>query len=244
MRVRATVAYDGTAYGGWQLQPGLMTVQERIETVLAQLDGVRPKIHGSGRTDRGVHARGQVFHVDLVRTFEPADLIRGMNALLPEDIRIRACARTSPTFHARRNAVWKEYRYNIWNGPAVPPDLRLYRTRCVRPLNAAAMRAAAACLVGRHDFAAFAANPNRVVESTVRTITRLAIQKRGPDLCLVVRGDGFLYKMVRSLAGLLIRIGEGAVPPESAKTILESRLRTAAVPTAPPQGLFLWRVGY
>ena len=244
MRFRITVAYDGTAYGGWQIQPNALTVQEQVERTLHTLCGVRPKVHGSGRTDQGVHALGQVLHADLDRPFIPAALAKGMNALLPTDIRVMGCVRAPDEFHARRSAVWKEYRYFIWNGPVLPPHLRLYRTHCVRPLNVAAMRRAAALLVGRHDFSALTANPNRIVESTVRELTRLDVRKKGHECVIIARSEGFLYKMVRSLAGLLIRIGEGALPPESAQRILESRTRTATVPTAPPQGLFLWRVGY
>lgn len=244
MRYRFTAAYDGTAYGGWQVQPGVMTVQERLELTLERLTGTRPKIHGSGRTDRGVHALGQVAHVDLDKSFTPAALQRALNALLPADIRIMACAEASPDFHARRSAVWKEYRYFIWNGPVLPPHVRLYRAHVIRPLDVNVMREAASHLVGRHDFAALTANPNRLVESTVREITRLNVLRKGSELTVVVRGDGFLYKMVRSIAGILIRIGEGALPASEMIRILDSGVRTAAVPTAVPQGLFLWHVGY
>jgi tRNA pseudouridine38-40 synthase len=244
MRYRITVAYDGTAYGGWQVQPGAMTVQERLELTLERLAGARPKVHGSGRTDQGVHALGQVAHFELDKPFAPASLHRGLNALLPADVRITACAAADPEFHARRSAVWKEYRYFIWNGPVLPPHLRLYRAHVIRPLKAAPMREAAAHLIGRHDFAALTANPNREVESTVREITRLDVRKTGPEIVIVVRGNGFLYKMVRSIAGILIRIGEGATPAGEMALIRESKVRTARVPTAPPQGLFLWHVGY
>jgi tRNA pseudouridine38-40 synthase len=244
MRYRITVAYDGTAYGGWQVQPKTMTVQERIEETLERLAGTRPKVHGSGRTDQGVHALGQVAHFELDRPFAPASLHRGLNALLPADIRVTACSEADPGFHARRSAVWKEYRYFIWNGPVLPPYLRLYRAHVPRPLEASLMREAASHLVGRHDFAALTANPNREVESTVREISRLNVRKTGPEIVIVVRGEGFLYKMVRSIAGILIRIGEGAMPAGEMALIRDSRIRTARVPTAPPQGLFLWRVGY
>jgi tRNA pseudouridine38-40 synthase len=244
MRYRITVAYDGTGYGGWQVQPGVMTVQERLESTLERLAGTRPKIHGSGRTDRGVHALGQVAHFDLERPFTGTALQRGLNALLPPDIRITACDQTDPEFHARRCAAWKEYRYFIWNASVLPPHVRLYRAHVIRPLNVTLMREAAAHLVGRHDFAALTANPNREIASTVREITRLDVRKKGPEIAIVVRGDGFLYKMVRSIAGILIRIGEGALPAGEMARIRESKVRTARVPTAPAQGLFLWRVGY
>ena len=244
-RYRLDVAYDGTAYAGWQIQPNGVTIQAALEEQLAELaGGDRPKVHGSGRTDQGVHARRQVAHVDLCGGMPPAALARALNALLPADIRIVNAAYAHPAFHARRDAVAKEYRYCIWNGPVVPPFVRLYRTHVRPPLDVAAMREAAALLCGRHDFAAFTANPNRKVESTVRSLTALDIRKRGREVTIVARGEGFLYKMVRSLAGWLIRVGEGAAPAAQTTEILASRRRTARVPTAPPEGLFLWKVEY
>ena len=243
-RYRITVAYDGTAYGGWQIQPNAPTVQAAIEGRLKTLAGADVKIHGSGRTDQGVHARGQVAHFDLERPLPPAALTKGLNALLPPDIRVLSARRAAPAFHARRSARSKEYRYFIWNDAILPPHARLYHAH-VRPrLDVAAMNAAAGHLIGRHDFAAFTANPNRVVESPVRTLARLRVTRRGRAIVVVAAGDGFLYKMVRSLCGLLIRVGEGALRPDAAREILASRVRTARVPTAPPEGLFLWRVSY
>ncbi len=147
-------------------------------------------------------------------------------------------------FHARRSAAAKEYRYFIWNADILPPVLRHYRTHVRQPLDVEAMQAAAVLLEGRHDFAAFSANPNRPVESTVRELYRLQVRRRGAEIVIIARADGFLYKMVRSLAGFLIQVGAGAVPAREADAILRSRERTARVPTAPPQGLFLWRVFY
>lgn len=244
IRHRITVAYDGSAYAGWQVQPGHRTIQSEIEGALARLAGAPVKIHGSGRTDQGVHARGQVAHFDLPRAIPPANLKRALNGLLPADIRVLAAARARPDFHARRSAREKEYRYFIWNGEILPPWQRSYRAHIRRPLDVAAMRAAAECLVGRHDFASFTANSNREVESTVRRLTGLRVTRRGAEITVSARSDGFLYKMVRSLCGFLIRVGEGAVGPAEARAILASRTRTARVPTAPPQGLFLWRVTY
>jgi tRNA pseudouridine38-40 synthase len=243
-RYRITVAYDGTNYAGWQVQPGHPTVQAAIEAALGRLAGEAVKIHGSGRTDQGVHAAGQVAHFDLARPWEPERLLKGLNALLAADVRVRRVARARAGFHARRSAVGKEYRYFIWNAPTADPCRRLYHTHVRPPLDARAMQAAAAQLLGRHDFAAFAANPNREVESTVRTVTRLAVRRRGAEIVIRAASDGFLYKMVRSLVGLLIRVGEGAVAPSEVPAILASRVRTARVPTAPPEGLFLWQVRY
>ena len=244
-RYRLTLAYDGTAYAGWQIQPGHSTVQQVLQDALKRLTGETVIVHGSGRTDTGVHARGQVAHLDVERS-DPLEevLRRGMNAVLPADIRVLDARRAGAGFHARRSAVSKEYRYCIWNAEVVPPFLRCYRTPVRDPLDTDAMARAAAMLVGRHDFAAFTANPNRLVETTIRRLFALTVRRRGPDIAIVAKADGFLYKMVRSLAGFLIRVGEGAVPPETAAAVLTSKVRTARVPTAPPQGLFLWKVNY
>lgn len=241
---RFKLAYDGTAYGGWQIQPNAVTIQSLIEQALGKLTGTTVKLHGSGRTDRGVHAMGQVAHCALPYNPQPDELLRSLNGLLPPDIRVMQAARCSPRFHARRSATSKEYRYFIWNDAVMPPTLRYYRTHVRQPLDTTAMQAAATRLEGRHDFAAFTANPNRPVESTVRVLSHLQVRRRGAEIVIIARADGFLYKMVRSLAGFLIRVGTGAVPAETTDTILQSRERTAHVPTAPPQGLFLWRVYY
>lgn len=243
-RYRMTVAYDGSAYAGWQIQPRHVTVQERLLSAIERVTGERTVVHGSGRTDRGVHARGQVAHFDLQAPREPQKLREALNGVLPPDIRVLALGRASQSFHARHGASGKEYRYFIWNDEIVPPPLRLYRAHIRKPLNVSAMKQAAASLVGKHDFAAFAANPDRIVESTVRTLRKLDVRRRGREICIVAQADGFLYKMVRSLAGYLIRVGEGSVPPNGAGAILKSVQRTARVPTAAAQGLFLWEVFY
>ena len=244
-RYRMLLAYDGTAYAGWQVQPRHRTVQGELERVLEQLTGRPVRVEASGRTDSGVHARGQVAHFDLTdMVIDPDRLQVGLNALLDPDIRVAAVKPTPSTFHARFSAKGKEYRYFIHNDPVVPPFDQRYRTHIRQPLDAAAMQQAAGWLVGRHDFAAFAANPNREIDGTVRTVYRLSVSRKGPLLTLRACGDGFLYKMVRSLAGYLIRVGAGEVAPEAARATLESRVRTARVPTAAPEGLFLWRVYY
>jgi tRNA pseudouridine38-40 synthase len=243
-RFKLTLAYDGTAYCGWQVQPNGVAVQAVVEGVLERLTGRAVKVHGSGRTDRGVHARGQVAHCDVVQFNRSRDLMRALNALLPADIRVMGVTQVAPDFHARKGAVGKQYRYQIWNGDVLPPHLLRYRTHIRRKLDVVAMQQAAALLVGRHDFAAFTANPRREVESTVRSVTRLDVRKRGNEITLIAESEGFLYKMVRSLAGWLIRVGEGAVDPEETLEVLRAGVRTAHVPSAPPQGLSLWRVWY
>jgi len=243
-RYKLLLAYDGAAYAGWQVQPNQRTVQSELEAALRRLAGASVKLHGSGRTDQGVHAAGQVAHCDLPFVLPAASLVRALNALLPAAIRILRAQLVGAAFHARRSAVRKEYRYLIWNGKVISPFLRLYRTHVRAPLDVRAMRQAAALMVGRHDFAAFTANPNREVESTRRHVMKLTVSRKGREITIRVQSDGFLYKMVRSLAGFLIRVGAGAVPPEEALRILHSKIRTARVPTAPPQGLFLWQVWY
>ncbi len=240
-----SIAYDGTAYAGWQVQPRHTTVQGELERVLHELSGGKVRVESSGRTDSGVHAREQVAHFDLPEnSFRPDKLLIGMNALLEPDIRVLAVRPASPDFHARFSAKGKEYRYYIINKKVITPFQRLYRTGIREPLDVSAMQQAAAHLQGRHDFAAFAANPNRELDGTVRNLFRLTVSQKGSEILIRAAADGFLYKMVRSLAGFLIRIGRAELPPEAARTILESKLRTARVPTAPPEGLFLWRVYY
>ena len=244
-RFKLTVAYDGTAYAGWQVQPRNASVQQMVEDALLVICGQKVKVHGSGRTDRGVHARGQVAHVDLATRLGTEALRRALNARLPQDISVLRVVAVRPSFHARRSACRKEYRYFVWNGATILPDKRLYYTYVYRPLDVAAMREAAAHFVGRHDFASFTANPQREVKSTVRTVFGCTISKKGSEIVFRVSGEGFLYKQVRSMVGFLLRVGEGAERPEAVAELLEAAApRKARVPSAMPQGLFLWRVFY
>lgn len=243
-RYRLTVAYDGTQYAGWQIQPSHRTVQGELERALRELTGETERIQCSGRTDAGVHARGQVAHFDLVKPAVLRKLLIGFNALLDGDIRVLSVQRAKSDFHARFTAKGKEYRYFIWNGEIMPPFLRNYRALVRAPLDVTAMNKAAKLLVGRNDFAAFSANPHYERDGTVRHLRDLKVMRRGREFTIVAKGDGFLYKMVRSLAGFLIRVGAGDLKPEAAAEILTSKIRTARVPTATPQGLFLWNVCY
>lgn len=243
-RYKLLIAYDGFEYAGWQVQPGLKTIQGELEKCFHRLIGETIKVHGSGRTDQGVHAVGQVAHVDLPTHLPKDRIIQAANSLLPSAIRLMRVGAAKETFHARRDAASKEYRYFIWNGLIMPPFLCRYRTHIRYPLDISAMKKAAALLVGRHDFSAFTVNPRRTVESTVRNLSLLAVRRRGNEITILARSEGFLYRMVRSLAGFLIRVGMGDLPWTEAKNILAYKKRTAVVPTAPPQGLFLWRVDY
>ncbi len=259
MRFRLLLAYDGTAYNGWQRQPsGLPSIQQTIEEALLPFarhgkEGPPPgfagfTVVGSGRTDAGVHAHGQVAHVNIDRDLPPVALKRALNVSLPADIRVLDVSAAAPDFHAQFSTHGKEYRYFVWNGEVLPPDRRLYAAHVRNPLDIAAMRDAAARFVGEHDFAAFTANPHRTVASTVRTVRGIdVVAEPAPFGTLVefrVCGNGFLYKMVRSIVGFLLAVGLGRERPENVDEVMASRVRTARVESAPPQGLFLWSVQY
>jgi tRNA pseudouridine38-40 synthase len=241
---KLTIAYDGTCYAGWQLQPNGKTVQEVVERALAKIAGRQVRIHGSGRTDAGVHAKGQVANCSPDTQLESATLLRALNANLPEDIRVLRVQEVDAKFHARFSATGKEYRYQVDCGVAADPFLRMYTWHHPRPLDIAAMRAVARLLKGRHDFSALSANPMRTVETTVRTISKLSVTKRGNVLTIAVAADGFLYKMVRSIVGALVKVGEGRLTIEQLQQLMKAKKRTALVETAPAKGLFLWRVFY
>jgi len=245
-RYKMKIAYDGTNYSGWQVQPNHRTVQGEIERLLAEMTCQKHvRVESSGRTDTGVHARAQVAHFDLEQPVKNVKYFqRGLNAQIDRDIRIQTLEKAPPDFHARFSAIGKEYRYFIYNGLIVPPTKRLYRLQEGRSLDIGRMRIAAALLVGEHDFAPFAANRKVPIKSTVRTIHSFHVRRHGADITLEVQGNGFLYKMVRGLAGFLIHVGMGRLEPEAATEILASGKRTAIVQTAQPHGLFLWKVFY
>jgi tRNA pseudouridine38-40 synthase len=241
---KLTIAYDGTSYAGWQLQPNGRTIQEVVEGALAKIAGGAVRVHGSGRTDAGVHARAQVANCSFSTQLSCATLLRALNANLPVEIRVQRVQAVDAKFHARFSARGKEYRYQIDCGAVADPFLRAYAWHHLRPLNITAMRVAARLLKGRHDFAALAANPMRPVETTVRTVSRLSVTRRGNVLTIAVVADGFLYKMVRSIVGALVKVGEGRMTVEELQKLMKTKKRSALVETAPAHGLFLWRVFY
>lgn len=244
-RYKATIAYDGTAYSGWQFQENALGIQQVVEEALAYLEGGPVRVFGSSRTDAGVHAKGFVGHFNLTKPIPPANLVRAMNSRLPDAVRILKAAYAPESFDARLSAKGKEYRYQLYQAAIMPPHLAPYWTFCHRPLDVAAMRRAASYFVGRHDFVSFAANPNRELDTTVRNIFSFEVKKSGPRYTFIVRGDGFLYKQVRSMVGFLLSVGKGNERPEAVRELLEAKApRTARVETAPPRGLFLWKVFY
>ncbi|HEY5553061.1 MAG TPA: tRNA pseudouridine(38-40) synthase TruA [Opitutaceae bacterium] len=242
-RWRAVCAYNGTGIGGWQSQKDGNSVQDFIERRLAVVLGVPARIHGSGRTDAGVHARAQVFHFDAEWTHGAATLERALRTGMPAGIQVTSVRAASADFHARFSAKGKTYIYHLEQGRAdVFRDPFCWSL--VRPLDVAAMQRAASVLRGRHDFKAFSAFGGEERESTVRDLTRLDVVGRGSRLRVVAEADGFLYKMVRSLVGALVAVGLGKLTEDGLARILESRTRTNEVQTAPAKGLFLWRVKY
>ncbi len=247
VRLRLRIAYDGTQYQGWQTQKSGQGVQELVERAIQHLFPGAGPLQGSSRTDTGVHALGLVAHVDLPKRewrMTPRKSVLALNAHLPKDIRIMAAARTRAGFHARFDARGKEYHYRIWNAPAMNPLIQHFAWHVPRPLNLAAMRAAARHFIGRHDFASFTANPGYARASTHRTLTRCDVRRRASEITIVIDGDGFLYKMCRSIAGTLVQAGLGRIAPESIPDILGRRDRSCAGMTAPALGLVLLRVHY
>ena len=242
--VKLVLAYDGSDFNGWQTQPGYRTVQETLEAAIATLTGEPGvRVNASGRTDAGVHALGQVVNFYTVSAYPPEVLVRAVNAHLPADVVVRAAWDVPQAFDANRDARRKRYRYVIHDGPTADPFLRRYQYHTRHRLDEAAMRRAAEPLQGRHDFHSFETGwPNRM--SSVRTITRLAVNRFADWVWLDVEADGFLYNMVRALAGTLLNVGRGYWPEAQVAAILEAGDRTRAGPTAPARGLFLMRVTY
>ena len=242
-RWKCVCAYAGTGFAGWQSQAGGAAIQDVIETRLAEICEATVRIHGSGRTDAGVHARGQVFHFDAAWAHGADRLVKALRCGLPETVQIRSAQVAAADFHARFSATRKRYVYHVQLGDA-DPFARPYCLPVFRPLDFGAMEATAAVLRGRHDFRAFTALNGTDREDTVRELSRLEIVRRGRRVRITAESAGFLYKMVRSLVGALLAAGEGRLTAGRVAEILASKERTALVKTAPPQGLFLDKVFY
>ena len=246
-KFKLVIAYDGAAYEGWQMQKIGTGVQQIVETALARLFPGAPRLHSSSRTDTGVHALGMVAHFEVPA--EPGRMTArklrlALNAHLPEDVRVLSAAHARKAFHAQFDARGKQYRYFVWNHPAMNPLLRRTAWHVPRPLDLNAMRAAAKLFIGRHDFRSFAANPGYQKESTVRRLTRCDLKKSGPQYTFIIEGDGFLYKMCRGIVGTLVQAGLGKFPPREIRTMLAKKDRRVAGMTAPAHGLVLWKVYY
>ncbi|MFY9270585.1 MAG: tRNA pseudouridine(38-40) synthase TruA [Candidatus Manganitrophaceae bacterium] len=241
--VKLTLEYDGTDYHGWQVQPHLPTLQGTIEKALRQLTNCAVRITGAGRTDAGVHALGQVAHFKPPVPFDPATWVRGLNALLPDDIAVRSAETVPPTFHARFSAKKKRYTYFIYHRHVRSPLHRRSAWFLFQPLNLEKMREASLLLIGRHDFTSFCAaaaeRNDRVVD-----LQKIQIEQDGEEIKITFEAPRFLQYMVRNMVGLLVEVGRGKRSVEEMSTILKGRDRRLAGPTAPPQGLFLVKIDY
>jgi tRNA pseudouridine38-40 synthase len=259
---KLTVAYDGTPYNGWQIQPGLPTIQGTLANALHRITGETVLPQGSGRTDTGVHALGQIASVSLSSPIPAPNLQRALNHILPTSIRVLSIQAVSDDFHARHSARRKTYEYRIAPQPVCLPTIAPFVWNCTWPLDLAAMQQAAAHVVGTHDFTSFAATDHDLTtrnaseededdsatsqpeKTAVRSIFASTWRSESGLLLYRVTGSGFLHHMVRNLVGTFVDVGRGRTPAEAIPAILASRARAAAGPTAPPQGLFLIEVDY
>lgn len=243
MRVRLIVAYDGTNYHGWQIQKNAITVEEILQQALCDLLQEPIELVGASRTDAGVHARGNVAVFDT-HTRIPAEKIAvAVNQRLPEDIRVMQSEEVEEQFHPRYAESEKTYEYHISNVPIQLPTRRLYSYFVYLPLDVEKMQEAAKLFVGEHDFAGFCSAKSQV-QTTVRTIYDCQVEKEGDEICIRVRGNGFLYNMVRIIAGTLVEVGLGRRKLSTVSQAIEKADRSLAGPTAPPEGLTLIKIEY
>ena len=253
---KLTLSYDGTAFHGWQVQPGLRTVQSTLSDVLFHLTGERVLPQGSGRTDAGVHALAQVASFTLSTPIPPPNLLRAANRALPASIRVLSAEEVPPDFHARHSSTGKAYEYRIFardSGAICSPFLAPFVWDCPFPLSLEPMECAATYFLGSHDFTSFAASDPDLAQRSaaepnahnpVKTIRASEMTREGDLLLYRVSGSGFLHHMVRNIVGTLVDVGRGALSPNHIPNILAAHSRSAAGPTAPPQGLFLVSVNY
>jgi tRNA pseudouridine38-40 synthase len=243
VRFRLTLSYRGTRYAGWQRQDNAVSVQQVVEEAVSKLAGEPVRVTGASRTDAGVHARGQVAHLDLERPLPPRALVHGVNPHLPEDIRVLAAAEVEEGFHARKSALGKEYRYRLSRAEVVSPLDSLFAVPVPARIDLGRMERAAAHLPGRHDFSAFALAGGSHGQP-FRTIESVSWSELDREIVFSITGDGFLRGMVRALVGTLIEVGLGRREPESLSGLLQGRPRSEAGPTAPAHGLVLETVFY
>ncbi|MBN1526319.1 MAG: tRNA pseudouridine(38-40) synthase TruA [Candidatus Omnitrophica bacterium] len=241
--IKLTIRYDGTAYVGWQRQKNGVSVQEAVEKTLRKIIGEKICLIGAGRTDSGVHARGQVANFKTASHLAPERIKRALNSRLPEDIAVSAVEEAGTDFHAQFSALGKRYRYTILNSDAKDPFVRRFAYYCPQSLDLSEMRKAARHLVGKHDLKALQ-NSGSVRKDTVRMIRKIAIEKNGPLVYIDIEAAGFLYNMARNIVGTLIEVGRGKMPAVRVKEILSGKDRRYCGPTAPARGLCLIKVIY
>jgi tRNA pseudouridine38-40 synthase len=241
--LKLTISYDGSAYAGWQIQPNGPTIQQELSKAVASVTGENVNPVASGRTDSGVHAVEQVVGWRTESSLSCAAILKALNANLPDEIVVHSVEEAEDSFDPVRDAKWKLYRYVYHDGPSRDVFMLRYCWRVHRRLDVAAMAVAAAFVEGRHDFRCFESEwPNRA--SSVRTVRRCRPTRLGDLVLLDVEADGFLYNMVRAIAGTLAEVGRGKRPPEEVGTLIAAGDRQLAGPTAPARGLFLIRVDY
>jgi len=245
-RIRITIAWEGTGFHGWQVQPGLPTIQGVLEEIIGVIEGKPVHVAGSGRTDAGVHARAQVAAFTIDNPIPADNLRRAVNRLLPPGIRVLEAVQINADFHPRFDAIAKTYQYTIHRAPICSPFEWRYVHHYPYPLNEAAMITAAEVFEGEHDFTAFAASDNRDEEgkSRVRTIFSSTLVRSGDQLIYTVRGSGFLKHMVRNIVGTLIETGRGNLDSQAITKLFDADSSSKAGPTAPAKGLFLLSVDY
>jgi len=247
--LKITLAYDGSEFHGWQIQPGLATVQGALAAAIARVTGEAVLPQGSGRTDAGVHALAQVASCGIQSPIPAPNLALALNDVLPASVRVLSVEEPGPEFHARKSARAKSYRYRIHRGAICPPFLARYVYHHPFPLDEDAMGAAAGAILGEHDFTSFAAvDPEKGRDdepaSNLRTIFRSVWERQQDELIYMVRGTGFLHHMVRNLVGTFLLVGKGSLAPDDVRRILRACNRSTAGPTVPAQGLFLVSVEY
>ena len=243
MRVFLKIEYDGTDYCGWQIQPNGISVQGVIEDAILALTGERVSVTGSGRTDSGVHALGQVAHFDTQSTIPPERFANALNQYLPNNVKVVESCKVDDGLHARFSAKRKTYRYKIYQSKHPRPMLDRYSARVEYDLDLEKMQLACTALVGKHDFVGFSSTGSEV-KDTVREIYSATIEKVGEEIVFTVCGNGFLYNMVRIMAGTLVAVGVGKIAPSDMEQVILSKDRKKAGATMPPQGLTLVSVEY
>jgi len=246
--LKITLAYDGTEFCGWQVQPDAPSIQGTLASAIGRVTGEKVLPQGSGRTDAGVHALAQVATFSIESVIPPANLVVALNDVLPSAIRVLECAEVAADFHARKSAVAKTYRYRMYRGDICPPFLARYVWHYPYPLDFDAMASAAGLVEGEHDFTSFAAvDPERGREesfSNIRTVFSSRWTQQDQEFVYEIRGSGFLHHMVRNLVGTFLLVGKGTLQPEDVPRILSARNRSSAGATAPASGLYLVNVEY
>lgn len=243
MRIALGLEYDGSNFYGWQVQPGVRTVQSCMEEALSKVADHPVRIYCAGRTDTGVHARGQVIHIETPVQREERAWVFGANANLPKDVSVLWAMPVEDDFHARFSAIGRRYQYLIFNRPTRPGLIGPRVTWECRSLDEKRMQEGANYLLGEHDFSAYRAQGCQA-KNPVRTVRRLQVTRRGPLIAIEIEANAFLYHMVRNIAGVLMTIGRGEASPRWAEQVLQGRNRAQGGITAPPEGLYLMDVRY